>query len=163
MPSEGALTIRNLIDRIEEKRQQFSDSLIPLSQAQAEALKRVSVYIAIDRKSIRRNVVKKRSHLILSDLWMHKPEIFILCALATFPTKLACLDPTHCLRELLTWWESVNHPKGLTWIIENYARILPGGEEEVVTGSCIPLKRHLDSAPENGKSLSHHSRNTCND
>ena len=150
MSSSEDFTLDTLIDRFKKQKECFSDQHVPLSTTQIETIKRVSAFIAQDISTIQRNHLKKRACLILNDLWMHRKETFLLCALTTFPTQLASLDPATSLRDISTWWDNVDHPKGLQWIIENYAEILPGGEL-VHTKSCLPKKRQRKSTTQNCK------------
>ena len=150
MTSQEALTISELIQLIKEKRDCFDEHHVPLSQTQVDAVERFLAWIAVDRKAIRRNPAKKKSHLILSDLWTHIPEVFILCALVTFPTKLASLNPTDCYRELFAWWESANHPKGLKWIIEHHGFICQPHREVAAIERKKSQKRHMP-ADDKGK------------
>lgn len=80
-----------LLEVIEKERQRFSDRHIPLSEKQIKAVKGFSDYVADDRTS-RRDYYGKRAQVILRDIWKHIPYVFILCALVTYPTKLANLD-----------------------------------------------------------------------
>jgi hypothetical protein len=135
------LTPNSLLDLIKEATEQFSDDMIPLSKNQKDAILRFSAYMTEDPK---RNHLKKASQGILRDMWKHMPEVFILCALVTFPSNLACVDPTSCHRMLLIWWKGAEHPKGLEWIIEKYPDILPGNDEPATITSGDVQKRGLE-------------------
>lgn len=158
---EVRLTLDELLTLIKGERGRFSEDLIPLSTSQIDRIKKCSECIAVDLESIRRNYIKKRSCTILSDLWKHKPELFILCALVAFPSHLASLDPNDCLRKLMEWWKDKDlhpeghHPQGLTWIPSQYASILPGGSEISPVRSLPNKKRQPKPTGKRKFSLDH--------
>ena len=98
------LTTLKLLDLLEIERRAFSDDYLPFTQKQLQAITKFSNLLALDRTTIRRNIPKTRAHIILSDIWVHSSEIFVLCALATNPTSLGSLKLQDYLQTLLGWW-----------------------------------------------------------
>ncbi|OJJ29624.1 hypothetical protein ASPWEDRAFT_46813 [Aspergillus wentii DTO 134E9] len=115
-----------LVDVCESTRKSFSDKFYPLTTERSQAIQRCTAIVKIDRGSISKNGPKLRAHTILSDLWLYCPEVFILCALSTYPTKIGGLKSDDYLETMLRWWENVAHPKGLTAVLIQYPDILPG-------------------------------------
>lgn len=119
------LTTVKLLDLLETERRTFSDDYLPFTQKELQAITKYSNLLAQDRTTIRRNIPKTRAHIILSDIWAHNSEIFVLCALATNPTSLGSLKSQDYLRTLLGWWNGVEHPKGLTEAMNHHPNVLP--------------------------------------
>ena len=53
------------------------------------------------RNALKKNARKLRAHTILSEIWKHSTEVFVLCALATHPTTLGSLNSEGYLKALL--------------------------------------------------------------
>ena len=119
------LTTLKLLDLLEIERRAFSDDYLPFTQKQLQAITKFSNLLALDRTTIRRNIPKTRAHIILSDIWAHSSEIFLLCTLATNPTNLGSLKSQDYLRILLGWWNEVGHPTGLTEAMNHHPSVLP--------------------------------------
>jgi hypothetical protein len=58
--------------------------------------------------------------------------------LAAYPTNLAALKSEDYLKVLLVWWNNVNHPKGLTEILQRHSDILPTGGKQSIS-HCLPM------------------------
>lgn len=117
---------QKLIDVCESARNGFSDKFYPLTTERSRAIQKCTTIVKLDRGSIGKNGPKLRAHTILTELWIYCPEVFILCALSTYPTTLGGLKSDDYLETMLRWWENVEHPKGLTAILIQYPDILPG-------------------------------------
>ncbi|KAL5403466.1 hypothetical protein PMIN04_012824 [Paraphaeosphaeria minitans] len=133
------LIFDTLFDLVKEEFENFSDDLIPLSSIQEKTILKFTTYTI--EEITKRNRVKGTSQSIMRDMWEHMPEVFILCALVTSPTKWGHVDPTRCRWKLLRWWKSAEHPKGLEWIIGEYPHILPGAEKAATIASGDVPKR----------------------
>ena len=118
------LTVQTLLDGLEVARKSFTSEYEPLPAALREAVKKCSELIKQDRSDIHRNSRRKRSHTILTDLYVQLPDVYILCCLATTPYNLGSLDAGF-LSTAIKWWRTVEHPQGLTLIHQKDATILP--------------------------------------
>jgi len=81
MPRQKNLTENNLRDLTNKTRKCFGEDYIPLSNAQCAASRRCSDLVAMNPISWSRNTAKRRAHTILSELWTHSSELFLLVAL----------------------------------------------------------------------------------
>lgn len=120
------LNIAKLIDTFDVIRRQFSDNYLPLTGEQLQRVDKCSRLVEQDPSTIRQNAPKKRAHIVLSEIWTHRPDFFIICALSTYPTTLGMLKSHAYLQELLGWWDGAEHPKALAEIISHHSNILPG-------------------------------------
>jgi hypothetical protein len=125
MPSDQNLTDEKLLELVEKERHTFSGDYFPLHHKNLDAVKKCSDLIAQDRNSIHRNTPKTRAHTILTDIWAHLPEVFVLCSLAITPTRLGTLKSRDYLRKLLKWWEKAEQPKALVETIIRLSKVLP--------------------------------------
>ncbi|KAF2199578.1 hypothetical protein GQ43DRAFT_111652 [Delitschia confertaspora ATCC 74209] len=141
------LTSRELISLIEAKRKSFSEEYVPLLDVQLEILREYLAFIALDRNSIQRNHLKKRSHIILNQIWRCNQEIFVLCALTTNRTRLGSIKETDYISLLLNWWSSVDHPNGLKEIVKRHPDIFtlasPASIPDKQTTTVNELLPHL--------------------
>lgn len=131
-----------LFELVKKEFKTFSDDLIPLPKTQKKTVLKFTTYMT--EEITKRNFVKERSQDIMRDIWEHMPEVFVLCALVTFPTNWGHSDPARCYWKLFRWWERAEHPKGLEWIIGEYPRILPGATEAAMIASGDVQKRGLE-------------------
>lgn len=141
MASDRRLTDEKLLKLVEKERTKFSSDYVPLHEKDLGAVKNCSALIAEDRNSIKRNTPKTRAHIILTDVWTHLPEVFVLCSLATNPTRLGSLESKSYLGKLLRWWEEIDRPTGLVRIVEQLSEFLPStvhsSKQNSVPGSQI--------------------------
>ncbi|KAB8244557.1 hypothetical protein BDV35DRAFT_359648 [Aspergillus flavus] len=119
------LSNSKFIELLDAKRQQLLGNILPLTGNQLRGIRKCSKLVTVDPETLRRNIPKKRAHTILSELWRHCKELFILCSLSTNQTTLGLLKTDDYLQEILTWWETVEHPKALTIFISLHQDILP--------------------------------------
>lgn len=138
MPSGQNLTDDELLDLIEKERSAFSDDYVPLHHEKLDALKKCSNLVAKDRNSISRNTQKRRAHIILTDIWAYLPEVFVLCSLATNPTKLGTLKSRDYLGKLLRWWKEADQPRALLETVERLSEILPSRKAGLTSNDSIP-------------------------
>ena len=136
-PSDQDLTENELLDVVETRRKTFSSDYVPIHDKELDMVQRCSDLVVKDRGSIRRNTPKTRAHTILTDIWGEFPEVFVLCSMAIYPTKLGTLKSTHYLRRLQAWWGKVDHPKGLTTTVEKLLEI-----------EILPLRGKRPATPE---------------
>jgi len=112
--SDLDLTNEKLINILETERRTYTDELVPLHPTKLSLIQKSVALTIQNRDSIKRNVPKKRAHIILNDLWTSIPEAFVLSTAAILPYKLGSLKSTTYLRNILEWWKGVEHPKALT-------------------------------------------------
>lgn len=115
-----------LIKGCEKALNTFQNVFYPLTPGARRAIEKCTALVKLDRNSIGKNKPKRRAQVILTHLWEHFPEGFILCALSTYPYKLGHLESEDYLQRMISWWEMVEHPKGLLLVLERYSDILPG-------------------------------------
>lgn len=115
-----------LIDIFDTTRRQFQDDYLPLTHEQLQRVDKCSKLVKQDPSTMHRNIPKKRAHTILSEIWAHCPDLFIICALSTNPNTLGMLKSRSYLQEFLSWWGRVEHPKALAGIRSRHPNILPG-------------------------------------
>ncbi|PTU17796.1 hypothetical protein P175DRAFT_0378321 [Aspergillus ochraceoroseus IBT 24754] len=127
--SSPNLTSSELIALCDTTRRSFSDNFIPFTNLQLEKVQKSSTLVRSNRHSIGKNAPKLRAHTVLSELWTHCPEGFILCALSTYQSRLGTLKSTDFLRDMMEWWQGVEHPGGLSAVLVHYANILPGNNQ----------------------------------
>ncbi|KAF7570509.1 hypothetical protein PtrM4_105110 [Pyrenophora tritici-repentis] len=134
MPREQNLTDESLCDLADAARKCFGEDEedeIPLTEIQIAAIKKCSDLVVENPASSQRNTSKRRAKAILTELWTHRPELFILVALSVNITKLGTLKSDKYLQVLLRWWNSVDHPKGLKEIVSDLSDILPPRKERL--------------------------------
>ena len=125
MPEDQQLTNEILLELVETQPTKFSGEYVPLHQKDLDAAKKCSALITQDRNLIKRNTAKTRAHIILTDVWTHLPEVFVLCSLATNPTRIGTLKSKCYLRKLLSWWKVTDQPTGLLETVERLSEVLP--------------------------------------
>jgi len=139
MSSGQNLTTTELIGLLESERKAFSNKYLPLSQKQLVCLKRFSDLIQLDKDAIHHNTAKKRALTIMSDLWNHAPEVFVLCALAMTFARLGSLKSNDYLRPVLGWWHQVEHPEGLEETLKKCSDHLPATMSSTGEGMCCTM------------------------
>jgi hypothetical protein len=138
MSSQQSLTSETLLKAVQAVWAGLSHDLNVLSELQRTSIQKSLVLIGTNRNSMRRNSSKKRSHVILNDIWEHSQDLFVLCALATGQWRLSSLKSTDYLQVLLTWWSGVNHHGLAEGLKARYPAIFPRGRDTVDTGSSHP-------------------------
>jgi hypothetical protein len=126
--TDGELELLNIA------RGTFSNDYIPLHDKKIAAIKKCADLVAIDPRSILRNVLKSRAHTILTDIWTYShPEVFVLCSIATTITRLGGLKSTDYIRKLREWWDKADKPDGLRQTVKKLAKILPTKQDAAAT------------------------------
>ncbi|RMZ79124.1 hypothetical protein DV738_g3541, partial [Chaetothyriales sp. CBS 135597] len=81
-----ALTDNDLVDRLEEQRQNFTRGLFALTTNQQTNLKRYSSLV--DLRRVTRNTAKRRVQIFVQDVWNYDPQVYLLCAISTTMQEL---------------------------------------------------------------------------
>lgn len=126
MVHEPITTNEALVNVLERECSKFTNQYFPLHTTQIRSLEAATALVNTDKGNIRRNPGKFRAATILTDLWTHVQEAYILCALATTQTSLGALKTIDYIVSLRTWWEERPvKPHGLIEIIHFHSNILP--------------------------------------
>ena len=129
MKSKATLTSEDLVGLLDQELQRFSDEYFPLHTSQLDAIKRCTAVVDEDDNAAT-NVPKKRAQRILTDLWTHLPEAFLLCSLAATPSKLGSLKAVDYMKYILRWWDGVKAPAGLTKTFDRHLDVLPNASRD---------------------------------
>ncbi|KPM42345.1 hypothetical protein AK830_g4189 [Neonectria ditissima] len=126
MPSISISSNEDLLETLESECSKFTDRYFPLHTKQIASLKAATALVNTDQTQIHRNPGKRRAATILTDLWTHAQEVFVLCALATNQTGLGALKTIDYIAVVGAWWEArETKPRGLSEIIHYHSNILP--------------------------------------
>ncbi|KJZ77305.1 hypothetical protein HIM_03029 [Hirsutella minnesotensis 3608] len=124
--AKDVLTNEKLVSLLKEELKRYSDEYYPLHTRQLNAIKRCTALVNTVESDIGDNSPKRRAHAILTDLWMHAPEVFFLCSTAATPSKLGTLKSMDYMESVLKWWEEITDPPGgLTKAFDRHSDILP--------------------------------------
>lgn len=130
-----------LVETLEHECCKFTDQYFPLHGKQIRSLEAAMALVNADKGSMRRNPGKSRAATILTDLWTHVQEAYILCALATNQTSLGALKALDYIMHVRIWWqERRTKPRGLVDIVFLHSNILPtirGTSDFVTTTTTV--------------------------
>lgn len=126
MPQKPILNNGDLTRILELQCSGFTEKYSPLHTKQIASLQAATALVNTDKSKIQRNIGKRRAATILTDLWTHIQEAFILCALATTQTSLGALKTIDYVTAVDAWWQArPTKPRGLSEIIHYHSNILP--------------------------------------
>jgi hypothetical protein len=121
MASNKQLTGESLNKLLEQQRCTFTDQYRPLLTAQATALEKANTLIAESPESLKRNYPRKKANSILNDIKnCIGSDVYVLCALATTASALGTSNLGDYVSSIGSWWQGVQHPRGLTMISERH-------------------------------------------
>ncbi|KAI1437348.1 hypothetical protein GGR50DRAFT_97704 [Xylaria sp. CBS 124048] len=98
----------------------------PLHSDQVDAIQRCTVLVNSPVST--KNTPKRRAKRILSDLWKYNPQLFVLCSLAMYPSRIGMLKSTNYLEAMVEWLKQNNITipiKELSRIVDDYPHLLP--------------------------------------
>lgn len=126
MAFDPITTNEALINILKRECSKFSDKYFPLHAKQVRSLEAATALVHTNKSSIRKNPGKSRAVTILTDLWTHAQEVYVLCALATSQTSLGALKTLDYIKSVQTWWaEHPTKPRGLIEILHFHSNSLP--------------------------------------
>ncbi|KJZ70603.1 hypothetical protein HIM_09991 [Hirsutella minnesotensis 3608] len=136
-----------LVAVLDRECNKFTDQYFPIHAKQIRSLEAALALVNTDKHSIKRNWSKSRAANILTDLWTHVQEAYILCALATTQTSLGALKTIDYIKAVQIWWEGRQvKPRGLSEILHYHSNILPttrGNSDFVTTTTTVEKLTNL--------------------
>lgn len=121
--SVPSLTDKDVIDRLEKQRQNFTGGPFALTVEQQSNLRTYSSLV--DAAKVTRNTPKRRMQVFLQDVWNFDEGVYLLCALSTTMPELRKLQSTSYLVSISQWWKDKDHPRGIATVKAQYQRFLP--------------------------------------
>ena len=100
----GIKTDADLLDVLALQLARFADGPLILSAKEIDRLKKFTRLVEEDRATIKNHAIKKRAHIVLTDLSTKDPAAFFLCALGTVISRVGKLASDTYMGAITNWW-----------------------------------------------------------
>jgi hypothetical protein len=120
------LTDKDVIDRLEEQRQNFTGGPFAFTVEQQSNLRTYSSLV--DAAKVTRNTPKRRVQVFLQDVWNFDEGVYLLCAMSTTMPWLRKLQSTSYLVSISQWWKDKDHPHAIATVKAQYKQLLPSAK-----------------------------------
>lgn len=97
-------TDADLIDVLTLQLARFADGPLILSNKEIDRLKKFTELVGENRAAIKNHAIKKRAHIVLTDLSTKAPAAFFLCALGTVISRVGKLGSETYMGAITNWW-----------------------------------------------------------